>query len=379
MGKYKLLHVIPRLPVGGAERLLASVLPLLPKERFESIVCCIQDKGAIAEQIEASGYEVVCLDRMREHGFDRQAVSALTRLIHDRGIDLVHTHLYHANLYGRLAALAAKVPAVATVHNSYVRTKLHRRLLNAYLGYRTERVIAVSEQVANDVLKYDFLPPRKVTLLPNGIDLRPYAHVRDNRSATRAKLGFSSQDLLIVVVGRLEEQKGHRFLLQAFAQMQAAGKAANTHILLAGDGRLRDSLKAQAFSSGIADFVHFLGMRQDIPDILGACDIFAMPSLWEGMSLALLEGMAAGLPILATDVGAARQVLCDGDGLTGVLVEPGDVSAIEEGLSRLLASEALRGDFATRGARTAAERYSVQGLADRLSALYLEILEKNNG
>ncbi|TPW17681.1 MAG: group 1 glycosyl transferase, partial [Halothiobacillaceae bacterium] len=304
--KHKILHIIPRLPVGGAERLLASLLPLLPREQFESIVCCIQAGGIIAQEIAAHGYEVIDLNLMQQHGFDFAVTPTLTKLIRSRNISLVHTHLYHANLYGRLAALRAGVPAVATIHNTYAQTKLHRRLINGYLGHRTARVIAVSDQVAADIVKYDHLPRHKIVVLHNGIDLSRFALTSTTRQQLREQLTLPTESLLIAVVGRLEEQKGHRYLLQALAALLAQrtnGSSADIHLLIVGDGALHQSLMAQATELAIAERVHFLGMRQDIPAILQACDLFVQPSLWEGMSLALLEAMAAKLPIVASDVG----------------------------------------------------------------------------
>ena len=126
----RVLHLITRLPIGGAEKILIDTVRNLDRARYDSVVCCIQDRGELATEIVQMGVPLFCLHRMQSKRFDFRAVTAVKKLIRQERIGLVHSHLYHANLYGRLAALLAGVPAVATVHNTYTRRKLHRRLLH---------------------------------------------------------------------------------------------------------------------------------------------------------------------------------------------------------------------------------------------------------
>src|SRR5262245_5108589 len=148
--KARILHLITRLPVGGAEKVLVDVVRGLDPGRYESLVCCIQAKGELAAEIEKLGVSVLCLGRMQSKRFDWRAVRDLMRLLQGERIALVHSHLYHANLYGRIAAFLAGVPAVATVHNVYTQSKFHRRLLNRLLSRASARVVAVSEAIRDD-------------------------------------------------------------------------------------------------------------------------------------------------------------------------------------------------------------------------------------
>jgi L-malate glycosyltransferase len=374
MKKIRLLHLITRLPIGGAERMLLGVLHNLDTERFDSIVCCIQDRGELAEEVESLGIPVHALGLMERGGFDRRVVPALRHLIREHKVELVHTHLYHANLYGRLAAHKEGISAIASVHNTYQKRKWYRHLINRYLARYTFRVTAGSVDVERDLLEIDGIPKEKVVCLPNCIDL---TRVETTLTPIEAKqrLGFSATDRVIGTVGRVEEQKGHIFLLEAFARLrQLPGINDNLRLLIVGDGRLMPTLHETATRLGIADACYFPGNIALLADIYRAIDIFIMPSLWEGLSLAMLEAMAAGLPVVATDVGGALDVL--GDNRWGLLIPPKDAEAIATTVAGLLADPLASNKMAIAGMQRVREHYSVVGLADQISGIYLSALEK---
>ena len=372
----RVLHLITRLPIGGAERMLVSVLNHLPAQQFESVVCCIKDRGELATEVEGIGVPVISLQLMAGHGFDWNVVPALRKIIRDQRIDLIHCHLYHANLYGRLAANREGIPAIASVHNTYARRKWHRHLINWYLGRRSFCVTAGSEDVRRDLLEVDHLPMEKVVCLPNCIDLN---RVKSSltKAEAKARLGFERTDIVLCAVGRAEEQKGHRILLEAFSQLRlSATNRDRLKLLLVGDGRLLPALRDLAEALQIGAYCRFPGNMRELADVYRGSDIFVMPSLWEGLSLAMLEAMAAGLPVVATDVGGARDVL--GDSKFGLLVPPGDSSAIHGSVLRLLKDEQFCAEMALAGQRRVAERYSVSILAQSLSDLYLKALAKGH-
>jgi glycosyltransferase involved in cell wall biosynthesis len=370
--KTKVLHLITRLPVGGAEKVLVDVVRSLDPARYESLVCCIQAKGELAAELEKAGVRVLCLDRMQSKRFDWRAVRDLTRLLRAERITLVHSHLYHANLYGRIAALLARVPAVATVHNVYARSKFHRRLLNRLLAQSTARVIAVSEEIRGDLVAQDRIDARKVVVVHNGIDVRRVESTL-TREQARARLGIGENDLAIGCVARLEQQKGHRFLLEACAALRAdADLAARLRLLIVGDGRLRGELEIQARALALASSASFLGTRQDVPDILRALDIYVMPSLWEGLSIAMLEAMAAALPIVISDVSGAAQAL--GDNEHGIRVPPGNAAALADALRSLAREPGRRRALATSARKQVQERFSIEAMMSQLGSIYDDAL-----
>lgn len=367
MQKIRILHLITRLPIGGAERLLLGILRNLDPNEFESVVCCIQDRGELAEEAEAMGIPMIALNLMQRGGHDRQVVPALRRIIRERDIDLIHTHLYHANLYGRLAARREGIPAIASVHNTYKKQKWYRHLINRYLARHSFVVTAGSEDVEKDLLEVDRLPRNKVVRLPNCIDL---ARVETTLTIAEAKqrFGFAETNRVIGTVGRVEEQKGHVFLLRAFARLRRQPGGGDLRLLLVGDGRLLPQLREAAENLDIADACRFPGNISRLADVYRAIDVFTMPSLWEGLSLAMLEAMAAGLPMVATDVGGARDVL--GDSRWGLVVPPHDADALATAIEKLLDDPQATAEMAASGRERVHANYSVTALTNQLANLY---------
>lgn len=369
-GPLRILHLITRLPVGGAERLVVEICTHLDRASFKPMVCCIQERGPLAAELERHAIPVLCLGRMQTRRLDWRAVRDLARLFRHEQIDLVQSHLYHANLYGRLAGLLAKVPVLATVHNTYTRPKLHRRLLNRFLAARSPAVIAVSDEIRRDLMRYDRVPQEKIVTVHNGIDVERVQPPL-SRHAARKRLSIEDDMFAIGCVARLEEQKGHRDLIRALSMlMQREGGSRKPQLLLVGDGRLRAQLERDAAEHGVAHAVRFLGTRSDVPEILRALDVYAAASLWEGLSLALLEAMAAGLPVVATDVGGVSAVL--GEDQYGLRVRPGDPAALARALSELMHDAERRLLLGRRAVARVTGSFSVQATVARLGALYLE-------
>lgn len=367
MAKIRLLHLITRLPIGGAERLLLGILRNLDPNQFDSVVCCIQDRGELADEVEALGIPLIALNLMQKGGYDRTVVPALRRIMRERDIDLVHTHLYHANLYGRLAARKESIPVIASVHNTYKKRKWYRHLLNRWLAGATFAVTAGSEDVEKDLLAVDRLPKHKVVRLPNSIDLSRVA-TSIGVSEAKQRFGFAESDKVIGAVGRVEEQKGHIFLIEAFAELRQRPDGRSLKLLLVGDGRLLPQLKKLAEDIGVSGAICFPGNISKLAEVYRAIDIFVMPSLWEGLSLAMLEAMAAGLPVVATEVGGARDVL--GDNQWGILAPPNNAAALASSIGKLLDAPQTAARMAAAGRERVHANYSVAALVHQLAGLY---------
>lgn len=368
--RIKVLHLLVSLPVGGAEDLVAALVRGLDPARFDVRAATIGPAGVVGEELRRDGHPIHSLGLNLKEDPDLKIVFRLRRLFKDLKPDILHTHLYHPNYYGRLAALGLGLKGVvASVHNVYTRPKLHRRLWNFGLSWATDRVVAVSPQVRRDVRRYDGVADSRLILLPNGVSLAAL-ETTASREEARAALGVTG--FCLGAVGRLEEQKGHTHLLQALPALM--GVLDDMIILFAGEGRLSGALARQAQELGVADKVKFLGTRRDMPLIYRALDVFVLPSLWEGLPLALLEAMGTGLPVVATRVGGVADVITDR--VNGRLIPPGDSRALAGAILELARQPDLRAKMGRAARSTVRERYSQEAMFQRLAALYLDLYKK---
>jgi glycosyltransferase involved in cell wall biosynthesis len=366
----KILHIMTRLPVGGVENQLLSILRNYDKSKLSPLVCSLSDKGQIGEEIERDGIEVVCLNKLG-HKFNWSIVKDICSLIKERNIKAVRTHQYHANLYGRLAAHRAGVPCVvASIHNTYTRDKkFHRRLINRFLARFTDRIVAVSGKVRDDILMYDHIPSDKVEVIHNGVDIDIFSN-KDGK-VKKSEFGIQEDAVVIGTVGRLAEAKGQRYLLEALAVLK--DRFPMVRLLIAGDGPLRKDLEGYAETLGIKQNVLFLGIRRDIPALLSVMDIFVLPSLWEGLPNALLEAMAGSRPIIATDIPSFREIIDSKD--VGILIPPGDSAALAEALRVLLEDRNKREAMGRNAKQRCSLLFDIKAVVSAYTGLFENILK----
>jgi glycosyltransferase involved in cell wall biosynthesis len=371
--RIKVLHLLASLPVGGAEDLVAAMVRGLDAARFDVQAAAIGPVGVVGEELRRAGYPVHSLGLDLKGDPDLKIVLHLRRLLKDLKPDILHTHLYHPNYYGRLAALGLGLKGVvASVHNSYTTVKFHRRVWNYLLGLVTDRILVSSPQVWQDVHRYDAAPPAKLQIIPYGIRLE---ELDQDLTPADAKDRLGVSGFCLGVVGRLEEQKGHRFLLEALPHL--AREISDLNVLLIGDGRLREDLQRQVRELKVEHRVNFLGTRRDLPLLFRAMDVFVQPSLWEGLPLALLMAMGAGLPPVATRVSGVMEVI--EDGVNGRLASPGDSQALAAAIADLARQPHLREQMGDAARQTVAEHYSQPAMLKKLAALYLELYEGEKG
>jgi glycosyltransferase involved in cell wall biosynthesis len=363
------LHLLATMPVGGAEDLVAAIVRGLDPQRFTAAVATLGPPGPVGLELRDQGYKVASLGLDIRGTGTWQVAAAVRRRLKAERPDILHTHLYHPNLYGRLGALGLGLTGVvAAVHNSYTRVKFHRRLWNFVLGWATDRVLVGSPQVWQDVRRYDGVPVSRLLLMPYGIPLDGL-NPSLSRAEARERLGLSAGGLVIGAVGRLEEQKGHAYLLAALPEMRR--EIPELTVLLVGEGRRQEDLRRQVRDLGLEGTVRFLGTRRDLPEIYRALDLFVQPSLWEGLPLALLKAMGAALPVVATRVSGCREAV--EDGVNGCLVEPGDPEALARAMLELLRHPEARRRLVEAGRRTVSEKYSLEAMLKRLAELYLDL------
>jgi glycosyltransferase involved in cell wall biosynthesis len=360
------VHVIDELPPDGAERLLADMLQKR-SNRFRFSVLCLIRGGGLEQEIRDMGVPVTVLNRRGI--FDPGFILRLARWFREQRADVVHTHLFTADTYGRIAARLAGVRAVfSTVHATVVCEGTLRRSVHRALSWASTGVVACSEEVGRVMRERDRLRASNLTVVSNGINIDRLAGA--NGDGVRAEFAVPEDSLLIGVIGRLHQAKGHSDLFAAMARLR--DKGLRPKCLVIGSGNLRGELEETAKRLGLADRVVFTGQRSDVPRLLAGLDILAIPSRWEGLPIVLLEAMAMSRPIVATRVSGIPEVIQHED--NGLLVPPADPEALAGALQRLLTDPALRERLGRRGCVTMRERHDVARTARAYEGLYAQAL-----
>ncbi len=368
-GRARVVYMVHTLMVGGAEDTVLNLVRHLPT-RFESMVCCIHDAGPIGEEIRRTGTAVAVLGLTP--GLRRPGdVNGIRRYLRETHPDIVHTFLLTASLYGRLAAILARVPVVVgSEMNVYEHKRPVHVLAERLLMAGTDRVIAAAGSVREFYLRQIHADPAKVDVVYNAVD---FAQGRPtiSRREIRASLGLPADAKVAGVVGRLTRQKGHRHLFEALASSPAL---ADVQLLVIGGGEDRDALERDAIAKGLSARVHFLGVRRDVGNLLAAMDVFVLPSLWEGLPLALVHAMGAGVPVVASRVAGVPEVV--DDGRTGLLVPPSDAPALGAALTRMFEDPALRERLGRDACLSVLPRFGVDRYVESMTSLYDTLLER---
>lgn len=309
----RVAHVLFSLDTGGAEHVALDVLRRLSPERYDRHVVSLTGSGQLVEEFQRSGITVHTLHK--RPGVDLRLWLALAAFIRRQRFDVVHTHNITPWLYAGPAAVLAGARLVHTEHSNLLPHQRRLMVAERWLARITRWVVADSDDVRRCLIERQGLRARNVVTVRNGIDTGRFAQALEPAQA-RSRLGLDGAGPVVGTVARLVDIKDHPTLLAAFRQL--VEEFPRAVLLMVGDGPLRHALEAQAKTLGIAEQVRFLGRRTDIPEILPALDVFVLSSLSEGLPLTVLEAMAAGVPVVATDVGALREAVQEGR--TGLLV-----------------------------------------------------------
>ena len=363
----RIILLITELNVGGAERALARTVTGLSRDRYNPLVACLYDPGVVADQIRASGVQVI--DLRAKGKWDLSVAWRLYRLLRHEHPAILHTWMFHANVLGRILGRLAGVPIIISSERTMGQESRWRYWLNRLTDPLTDRVVCVSQQVADFAVQEVGIPQHKIVVIPNGINLREFDRLPAKQQA-RAALELPYDRALIGTVARLDPVKRLDVLLQAMASVKSVGA------VIIGDGPERARLEALRKQLGLVERVRFVGQQSNVPEWLAAMDLFVLSSDWEGMSNALLEAMAASLPVVATAVGGTSGVV---DGVTGLLVPPRDPDALAEAIIALL-QDRERAEAMGRAGRERVERYfSVERMVQQTEALYEELIREKMG
>jgi glycosyltransferase involved in cell wall biosynthesis len=359
------IHYTDSTAFGGAEVALLTLLDGLDRRHWKPVLFHHMSPGLRPLWERASRLGV----RARPLAPARKA-SDLVRLV--RAVRSEKASVFHAHLpwalrcgWGLVAAALAGVPAVIASQQLFRGISSRRQLLRQWLiGVGVDRFIAVSAEMAGSLRATPLFPARKVEIIRNAVDVRQFQKPPDD--ALRRTLGGDPSRPIVLTLARLDPQKGLSDLLEAAARVPDA------NFVLAGDGIERKRIEDAARSLGVDDRVTFLGYREDVPDLLAACDLFVLPSLYEGLPVSVLEAMAAGKPVVATEIGGTREAVSNGE--TGLLVSPGDPNALAGAIRSVLSDPQLARRLGEAGRQRALEEFSADRMVRKVTQVYERVL-----
>lgn len=381
MRKLRVLNIITRLERGGAPMALLEILHRYDRSRFEFHLAAGRTQDPSLDLLEAGQsvpvpfHFVPHMQRDLHPVRDLIAALHLFRIIRRGRYDIVHTHTSKAGFLGRLAAAAAGVRTI--VHSP------HGTVLHGYFSPFVARFFATLERLCAlishsiacltrkeiDQLLHAGVGRRsQYTHIYNGIDVERFNTHPDRREAARGRLSFSDETVVFVTVGRLVPIKGYEDLLEATRLVTEKAPQQPVRLLIVGEGELRSRLEAQRDALGIQSLVEFLGWRDDVDDILDACDVFVLSSLNEGLGLVLVEAMAKSLPVVATSVGGVPEVV--DDGITGTLVTARARDDMADAMIAFARDSGLRLRMGDAGRRRAVNLFSIESTVRNTEALY---------
>jgi glycosyltransferase involved in cell wall biosynthesis len=354
---------------GGAEEHLLTLIRGLDRNYFRPLLVCPSE---LAEKLRLDlpqDVEVfpLCLRRLSQ--FD--AMLRLARILRDRQVKILHSHLFFASLFASPIGWACGIPVI--VETPHVREHWRsgwlksRFVVDRFAGRFVTHYIAVSEANKRYLVEQKHLPQEKITVIRNGSDLRRFRPEEPATSDLRQRLGFGPDDPVLMVVGRLEPQKGHRILLEALPVIRR--EFPFVRLVCLGEGSLRDELLNQTRELGIEDALRFIGFQSNVVEWLRLADLTVLPSFYEGLPLVAIESLATGRPVVATAVDGSAEVVVDGK--TGLIVAPGDSTALSAAICRLLRDAKLRERMGQEGRQWVCKHFDEREQIRRTQELYL--------
>ncbi|MBA3947184.1 MAG: glycosyltransferase family 4 protein [Herpetosiphonaceae bacterium] len=355
-----LLEVLGAAIVGGMEQYVDNLIRRLPARQFR-VTCLCPYESAFTQKLRAHGCAVFIAPLRDEPPW--RSIQLAVELIRHHEVDLIHAHLPNAHVVAGLAGGLMQVPVVATVHGMNLTT--HELGISRTTG---THLMVVCQEAYTQGLAMG-LPPERLTLVPNGVDTKLFMP-REDRAARRAALGLPQDVQLVGFVGRLAPEKGPDNFIRAAATLHHARP--DVHFAVVGDGAMDRQLREMVANTGLHEYVHFLGLREDTRELYPAFDVLAHTSRSEGMPLVLLEAMACGLPVVALGVGGVAEVV--EVGTTGMLLGPGDWEGISIALSDLLARPERIAEMGHAARERAIKHFEIATTIQRSTELFRRLV-----
>jgi glycosyltransferase involved in cell wall biosynthesis len=363
--KIKIVYLIDTFYIGGAERLLLDICKNIDKTKFEVYVAAVVCGGSLEQEFRQLDIDVKVFNKKSKLGFG--LIKQLRAYLKEIQPQIVHTHLFGADTWGRLAAIFSRVPIIiSTEHNINLNENWLKKFLKFVLARFTTKIIAVSQGVKDYSVKIEKIKPQKITVIYNGIDLAKFTY----RGYQPLK---PQKSIKAVVMARLEKQKGHQYLIKALPLI--IKQYPNFKLYIIGTGSLENKLKKQVKQLNLQDNVVFKGKILQPEKILQQMDLFILPSVWEGLGIAILEAQAVGLPVLASNIPGPDELIEANK--TGLLFEPKNSGAISKKVKELLAQPELAEQMVKQAREQVESKFSLKQMVNNYTDLYLN-LRKND-
>lgn len=373
----RVLHLTTDSRIAGAEKLLIGIGKEFDSKNFETFFCTMKARGVLHERLEKQGNANFSLNC--RSGYDLpQAMIRLGKIMQNCKVDILHTHLFHACVLGQFVArFNNRVIPIMTKHYSnalYLYGTPLQRLLDRSSSSWARHIIAISSGVRKILIDLDGVRQGKITVIHNGIELPSYPLARENALRARNEFSIKEYEIVVGTLGSLHPRKGYRYLIEAMKLVFESKD--NIKLMMVGEGVLRTELKHLSEELGIEDKVIFTGYREDVNNLLSAMDIVVQPSIEEGFGIAILEAMALGKIVIATNVGGIPEIINNGE--TGMLVPCANAGALAKAISFIIERPDLSKTIAEKGRKSVEENFNIVKMVRGYENLYKDLLDREN-
>jgi len=372
MDSIQTIHVIYRLDTGGLQNGIVNLVNNMDTSKFENIICCLTQGGDFEKRLNKN---IKVSKMFKKPGNDYQLYIKLIEYLKEIKPTIVHTRNW-AGMDGIIAAKIAGVPIIVHGEHGFEITDLisqnkkRKFIRKLVLSTMVDKIVTVSKNLKNRLINEIKIKPEKIIHIPNGVDTNKFNIYR--KEFTRKKFGFKKEDFIIGIVARLDSIKNHKTLFFAFKEI--VKNYPQVKLIIVGDGPLREELKEKSYQLGIKNKVIFMGERDNVPEILKTFDIFVLPSLNEGMSNTILEAMATGIPVIASNVGGNPELVIDGE--TGFLFPTNDVESLVQKIKTYILYPELEQKHGYNARKRVEEKFSLDQMVRRYEELYVELVER---
>ena len=354
---------------GGSERVVFDLVRKMDRTLFAIIIISFHD-GPLRKIYESIGVKVHIITKTIK--YDLFFILKLKKVFIKESIEIVNPHHFTPVFFSFLASIGSNIKFVYTEHSKWQLTQLGfiNKLINKKILNSADAVVAISNQIESYLIDEIKIGGKNVHLITNGIDIDRYC-CKKNKESSRKRFGIDSSDFVIGVVANLRPEKNHKFLISTFSAMSR--KFLNLKLVLVGLDRMNGEIQKFAAESSAYDRILFLGMQKDIPDVLSTFDVFCLPSLYEGLPLSILEAMAAGIPVVGSDVMGINEVINNGQ--NGLLFPLGDAPMLSKALEYLIKDKDLRDKLCTSAKKYVNENYFLDDKVTEYQKLFFTLLK----